>query len=485
MGNPSFIKIEEDIVLLDFSSVPHVKIQFRQQQKGKRYYRIKCVADSTYTPGFSTTYLYLGDYTSASDVVNSVLFPITSVKDGSFQDSSFEDLFTEYSDNALLRVKAYLESSATAAFSTSDTSSESKLLDIRLSEDGDFGPAWTCPTWLDERYSTVAGIRTITESDQKGAQGASRFRFNITQATARYGTTLERYSLTVTGGFSHNLTPEHVVNVGTDYLSLTEYYKLVGDVTVAFTVEDSRGMRTSFTRTITIVPYKSLYLTLNNSHRQGGTGSTVLLDFAGRWYGSPLTLTCTGIKAYEKGSSTAYASLDPTIAVSGTSFSFSGVWSGVTFDADKSYKITATFSDTVKTVTVTIPIPVGTPVLSIRDKKVGVNNSSPSFALDVGGIIGQNGQAIMGFVKEIVDETSSNSVDLNDYKTAGYYFYYTLVNDAYHFPNTTNANRACVVEVVGFGSYLIQKLFYLDDPETYIRTYNTYGWTSWKKVTMA
>ena len=483
MGNPQLRHID-NINLTSFSSTAYVRMEWWQQRKGKRYYRLKLTKYTGFSPSdFPTTYLYLGSYDTVPNYYYTATFAIESVKNSSLVNTSFEALFTRYSDRTSLRVMVELQSSANSSFSSYETSTESRWFDINLTGDN-FGPTWTCPTWIDEKYATIAGVRTLTGSNRKGVQGVSRIRFDISTATGRYGTTVESYSIAVTGGFSHNLTPSHVSNVGTDYLSLNTYYKLVGDVSVTFTVTDSRGMKTSFTRTITIVSYKSLYLTTDNSHRQGGTGSTVLLDFTGRWFGSPLSLTCTGIEAYEEGSSTVYASLNPTITVSGTSFSFSGVWSGVTFDSDKSYKITATFSDTVKTVTLTIPIPVGTPVLSIRDKKVGVNNSSPSYALDVGGVIGQNGQAIMGFVKEIVDETSSNSVDLNNYKTAGYYVYGTLVNDVYHFPNTTNANRACVVEVVGFGSYIIQKLFYLYDAETHVRAYNTYGWTSWKKVTM-
>ena len=482
MGNPQLLHTES-INLYDFTSTPYVRIQFWQQHSGKRYYRLKLTEYPSYSTGFPTTYLYLGSYDSVPNWYYTVSFGIQSVKNSSLVNTSFQALFTQYSDRTTLRVMVVLQSSASSSFSSYETSTESRWIDINLKGDN-FGPTWTCPTWIDERYSTNAGVATLTGSNQKGVQGVSRIRFNISQATARYGTSIESYSIKVTGGFSHNLTPSHVYNVGTDYLSLDTYYKLVGDVTVEFSVTDTRGMRTVFTRKITVVPYKSLYLTNNDTHRQGGTGSTVVLNFSGQWYGSPLTLTCTGIVAKEEGSSSTHASLTPTLTVSGTFFSYNAVWSGVTFDSKKAYTIVATFTDTVKTVTITLPVPVGTPVLSIRDKKVGINNPSPTYSLDVGGIIGQNGHPAMGFVKEIVDETSSNSVDLNDYKDAGYYVYGTLVNDVYHFPNTGNANRVCVVEVVGYGSWIIQKLFYLYDGETHIRAYNTYGWTSWKKVTM-
>lgn len=482
MGNPILYSID-DLKLTRFLDDHYITFKFWQRSTAKRYYRLRCIVSSATPSEFSTIYIYLGSVTTSSKSDYTVLRRIEKITNASSQVITFEELFTQFPDSSTLRPSCYLQSSPREDFSSGvEESNESRLFSIKLVGDN-FGPTWSAPTWIDELYSTNEGVALLTGSSNKGLQGVSRIRFDFPEATARYGTTIDHYSIVVTGGFSHTLTPGHIHTVGYDYLPLKTYYKLVGEVTVTFSVEDSRGMTTSITRTITIIPYKPLYLSVNNTHRQGGTGSTVLLDFSGRWHGSPLTLTCKGIKAYEEGSSTVYASLDPTIMVSGTSFSFSGVWDRVTFDPDKAYKVIATFTDIVKTVTLTFPIPVGTPVLSIRDKRVGIQNSSPSYTLDVSGIIGQNGHPIVGYVREIVDETASNSVDLNNYTDAGYYVYSSLANDANHFPNATDANRACVVEVLGFGSYIIQKLFYLNNAETHIRTFSSSGWSSWKKVT--
>ena len=481
MGNPQLQNIKS-INLYNFTTTPYVRIEWWQQHKGKRYYRLKLTEYSGFSPsGFPTTYLYLGSYETVPNYNYTASFAIESVKTSSLVNTSFEALFTRYPTFSSLRVMVALQSSTSSSFSSYETSPESRWFDIVLKGNG-FGPTWSCPTWIDLKYSSNAGVRTLTGSNQKGVQGVSNIRFIIPTATGRYGTTVDGYSITVTGGFSHNLTPSEVSSVAIDHLNLTTYYKLVGSVTVTFTVTDSRGMRTSFTRTITIVPYKELYLASDNTHRQGGTGSTVLLDFTGRWYGSPLTLSCTGIKAYEEGSSTVYASLDPAVTVSGTSFSFSGVWNGVTFDPEKSYKVIATFTDTVETVSLILSLSVGTPVMSIRDKKVGIQNSSPTYTLDVGGIIGQNGHPIVGYVKEIADEDTSNSVDLNDYTDTGYYVYFHMVDSVKNFPDITNPNRACIVETIAYGSYKIQKLYYVADCEIYIRTKGLYSFTSWKKV---
>ena len=478
MGNPRLLEILDDIKLSSFSETPNVRIKFFQQNKGTRYYRLKCEAN-TYNPSFPTTYLYLGSYTTDPRWNYKVSFPVDSVKNSSLQNISFEALFTQFPDSSEFRPTVHLQSSTDSSFPSNktETSTESKLLSIVLVGDN-FGPTWTCPTWVDEKYSTLAGVATLTESDQKGLQGVSRIRFNFTAASGRYGTTIDSYSVTVTGGFSHNLSPSHVSTVGTDYLSLNTYYKLVGDVTVTFTVTDSRGMNTVFTQTITIVPYKALYMTMNDTHRQGGTGSTVILSFSGRWYGSPLTLTCTGIEAKEEGSSGIFASLTPTITPQGSSFSYYYVWSGVSFDAKKAYTITATFTDTVRTVTLALPIPVGTPVLSIRNQRIGVNNPNPSanFSLDVNGIIAQNGYPVMGYCGTIGD---SLSVDLNNYTETGFYAYTGESSDAYHFPSALDETSKLMLIVIATSAYRVQILYDVDTGARYSRTYDAW-WSSWQ-----
>ena len=479
MDTLKLINIADGIALTSFSTAPAVKLKFHQDIEGARYYRLKCEASSTYSPGFPTTYLYLGAVKTVPNYNYNATFTVQSVKDSSLSDTSFEALFTLFPDNAELRVGVKLQSSANTDFSgTVQESTESYLLSITLTGD-DFGPAWTCPTWVDQKYSTIAGVAALTGSDQKGLQGVSGIRFSLPVATARYGTALESYSIAVSGGYPHTLTPQHVSQVGTDLLSLTTYYKLVGDVTVIFTVTDSRGMSTVFTRTLTIVPYKQLYLTVNNTHRQGGTGSTVILDFAGRWQGEPLEdtdLTCTGIVAKEEGSSATFASLTPSLTISGNSFSYQATWSGVTFDPAKAYTVTATFKDTVKTVVLTFPIPVGTPVLSIRNAKVGVNNPSPFYALDVGGVIAQNGYPVMGYRGIIGD---SLSADLNDCVETGLYVYKGGSADAYHFPNALDETAHILLKVYAAEGCRVQTLFDVSTGYEYSRAYDG-SWTSWR-----
>ena len=488
MGNPQLRAVESDIELTSFSTDTYVRIKFYQQTKGTRYYRLRCFHKTgDYAPSdFPVTYLYLGSYTTDPSWEYVSSFRIQSVKNSSLVNTSFETLFTRYSNVVELRPTVELQSSDNSNFSGYETSSEQRVLSIRLKGDN-FGPAWSCPSWTDLMYASTAGVRTLTGSDQNGVQSVSRLRFTYTAATARYGTSISSYSINVSGGFSTVYTPAQMASGAWHILlNLSQYYKLKGSVSAVFTVEDTRGMKTSFTRTITIVPYKTVYLTSNETHRQGGTGSTVLLNFAGVWHGSPLTLTCQSVTAYEEGSSAAYASLTPTVTVSGTSFSYARAWSGVTFDSKKAYTVSAVFSDTISTVTLTIPIPVGTPVMSIRNSKVGIENASPTYTLDVNGTIAQNDYPVLGYGGLIGDTESAN---LNNYTETGYYIYKAGDSrDVVNFPgNNTNTHLLMMVICAeGYNNYKygVQKAWWPSTGDEYIRTFYGSSFTSWKKVTM-
>lgn len=490
MGNPKFYSID-DLNIYSFNSVVrYVTIKWKQQYKGNRYYRIK-LTKSSYSPSdFTTTYLYLRPYITDPNWIYTYSFSITSVKTSSLTDTSFEALFTQYSTRDVLRVYANLQSSASSNFVSPETSDETLDFSIFLKGDS-FAPSWsTQPSWRDIYYVSNPGIRALTGSDQKGCQGVSNIRFDIPDATAKYGTSIDEYKIDIGGYFSYTLTQAQLTEAGNKYnLNLAgadnNLRNVSGSVSVTISVEDTRGFITTWQRQLTIVPYSTIKLTSDDTHRQGGVGSTVKLDFKGSWHGSPLTLSCISVKAYEEGSSTEYASITPTLTISGKSFSYSGTWDNVAFDPKKTYKLIAIFTDTLTSPQIKLSIPVGTPVMSIRDEKVGINNPSPQSALDVNGIIKQNGHNILGFVKIIEPQSGSDTVDLNDCNDTGYYAYYTIVNNILNFPNTTNPNRACLVETLSFGSYKIMKLFYLNNAETHIRTKSLYSWGSWKKITMS
>lgn len=469
MSTASFLEIVQHINLVSFTKQASVKIRWWNDTAGKFYYRLRCEASRYTRPDFPTTYLYIGNgYSTVPDYYYNMQFGVTKITDVNGNITSFEALFTRYPDVQSLRPTATLEIADNAEFTGAVIEADNTHdLDINLDSSGSFGPAWVKPTWADIK-SGIAGVKTLTGDDAfKGVQGFSEIRFDYPTASGRYGTSVEHYTLTVAGGLSVAYTPDELEAAqGHIYMALSDYRNLTGDTSVTFTVEDSRGMITRYQATLTVVAYKTPYLSMNDTHRQGGTGSTVILDFSGMWNGAPLTMSCQSVTAYEEGSSQALYTLVPAISVSGTSFSVHHVWDAVRFDSGKAYRIVAVFSDTVQEISIILPIPVGTPVLSIRDKRIGINNPSPQTALDVSGVISQNNMAVLGNIEEIKDEID-DSVDLNDYLTAGIYAYLDLAETINHFPAE---NAPLLLEVLRFGDLWIQKAYYVDTGAVYIRT---------------
>lgn len=485
MGNPQFLSVEDNIVITNFSGSTYVRIKFWQQHEGSRYYRLRCFhRTGDYAPSdFPVTYIYLGSYSTSPAYQYTVSFKIQSAS------PSFQSLFERYNNLVTLSPSVELQSSASSSFNSYETSNEVQILNIQI-KGSFFDPLWSRPTWEDEMYTVSAGVRTLTGSPSKGVRGFSVIRFNIPQATALYNTTITKYNINVSGAFSASYTPQEMAAGGWKfYLRLPSFPKLYGSVNVTFSVVDSRGSETSFSSFVQIVNYQKPYLTVNDTHRQGGTGSTLILNIKGEWNGSPLTdsmLTCDSITAYEQGSSTPLATLTPSLMISNKSFSYAATWDGVTFDSKKSYSISVVISDTVQTVTITFPVTVGIPVMAIRRDRVGVNNPDPQAALDVTGEIFQNGFPTLGYVGLIGDSDSAN---LNDYTDTGYYVYKAGDSrEVSNFPegNTNTHLLMMVISAKGYNDYKygVQKVWWPLTGDEYTRTFYANSFSAWKKVTV-
>lgn len=446
-----------DIKVSGFGRAQNVTLRFYQSDANYKYYRLKLTAT-----GIAPMYIYLGKYVTNPQYVYTHLFSfndstqVYAEYSGGLHASSFEGYFTQYyPDTGAPRFSVFLQSSTSSGFPSSSTteSTASRVLSIVLNENN-FAPTWVVPTYVDTKYSTSPGIQALTESPYKGAQSVSDIAFTFESATAQYGATISKYTLNVEGAFAKSYTPPQIRTP--KHLDLSLYPNLSGYVKVTFTVEDSRGFTRSFDSLVQIVPYSKIELTQNNTHRQGGTGQTVILDFAGQWHGSPLTLTCQGITAYEQGSATPFATLTPAVTVTGNTFSYQDDWNGVAFDRNKAYTITAVFTDDVSTAELTLSIPVGTPVIAVRNQKVGINNANPQTELDVIGTIQQNGMPVLAYMGEI---GTAESCNLNDYTNSGYYFYSGGSANVNHFPTGYTKTTKFFLLVLDMGNYKIQKTF--------------------------
>ena len=179
--------------------------------------------------------------------------------------------------------------------------------------------------------------------------------------------------------------------------------------------------------------------------------------------------------------------LVPSLMIGNGTFSYQAVWNNASFNSKKAYTITAVFTDTVKTVTLTFPIPVGTPVLAIRNHRVGINNPSPDddFSLDVTGIIAQNAYPVIGYRGFIGTAESAN---LNDYTESGFYIYTCESSEVKNFPNN-NSNMQLLLLVIcakGYANqnYGVQKAWDPSSGNEYTRTFHGSSFKTWKKVTV-
>lgn len=446
-----------DIKVSGFGRAQNVTLRFYQSDANYKYYRLKLTAT-----GIAPMYIYLGKYVTNPQYVYAHSFSfndstqVYAEYSGGLHASSFEGYFTQYyPDTRAPRFSVFLQSSTSSGFPSSSTteSTASRVLSIVLTGNN-FSPAWVVPTYVDTKYSTSPGIQALTESPYKGAQSVSDIAFTFENATPQYGATISKYTMNIEGAFVGSYTPPQIRTP--KHLDLSLYPNLSGYVKVTFTVEDSRGFTRSFDSLVQIVPYSKIELTQNNTHRQGGTGQTIILDFVGQWHGSPLTLTCQGITAYEQGSTTPFATLTPAVTVTGNTFSYQDDWSGVSFDRSKAYTITAVFTDDVSTAELTLPIPVGTPVIAVRNQKVGINNANPQTELDVIGTIQQNGMPVLAYMGEI---GTAEECNLNAYTNSGYYFYSGGSANVTAFPAGYTKTTKFFLLVLDMGNYKIQKTF--------------------------
>lgn len=462
-----------------FNSTQYVTVKLYQSESNHKYYRLKLTA-----AGVADMYIYLGQYVTNPNYVYTHTFGFNDTQNvyshysGSLHQSSFEAYFRQYfTDIYAPQFSVILQSSTSSSFSSNVTSSaQSRTLSIVLTGNN-FSPTWVAPTYVDTKYSTSPGIQALTRSPYKGAQSVSDIAFTFESATPQYGATISKYTMNIEGAFVRSYTPPQIRTP--KHLDLSLYPNLSGYVKVTFTAEDSRGFTRSFDRLIQIVPYNKVELVVNNTHRQSNTGTTVILDFEGKWYGdtTKLTLSCNGITAYEEGSQTPFATITPTPTIDGKSFYIDDlVWSGVSFDQDKGYTIVAEFNDGVTTVDLTLPIPIYTPVLSIRNKKVGINNSQPQSALDVNGVIQQNGLPVMGYMGEI---GTAESCNFNDYTETGFYFYNGNSAQISNSPSGfIKTHKALLMTVKINSTHIVQRLYNLSLNTSAFRTRDN-SWNSW------
>lgn len=257
--------------------------------------------------------------------------------------------------------------------------------------------------------TTAAGV---TGNNQILIQSVSTLQVTASAATAKNGATISSYSVSAGGSTASSTTV--TLNVGKIYTS--------GTVPIIVTAIDSRGYTSSATVNITVIAYKSIDITTAIMRRVNEIEPVTQVTLEGDI--TPVKVNNVNKNTlrklyyqYKRTDASAYSSL--TDITSFATFNDSGF----TFTSDEWLSLDANYSwyvrfyvyDNLTDDTATITVSQGTPLISFRRKKVGINKREPTQALDVDGNIAANGVIVLGYVGHVEG-------DFNNYKNGGIFF---------------------------------------------------------------
>lgn len=257
--------------------------------------------------------------------------------------------------------------------------------------------------------TTAAGV---TGNNQILIQSVSTLQVTASAATAKNGATISSYSVSAGGSTASSTTV--TLNVGKIYTS--------GTVPIIVTAIDSRGYTSSATVNITVIAYKSIDITTAIMRRVNEIEDVTQVTLEGDI--TPVKVNNVNKNTlrklyyqYKRTNASAYSSL--TDITSFATFNDSGF----TFTSDEWLSLDANYSwyvrfyvyDNLTGDTATITVSQGTPLISFRRKKVGINKREPTQALDVDGNIAANGVIVLGYVGHVEG-------DFNNYKNGGIFF---------------------------------------------------------------
>lgn len=257
--------------------------------------------------------------------------------------------------------------------------------------------------------TTAAGV---TGNNQILIQSVSTLQVTASAATAKNGATISSYSVSAGGSTASSTTV--TLNVGKIYTS--------GTVPIIVTTIDSRGYTSSATVNITVIAYESIDITTAIMRRVNEVEDVTQVTLEGDI--TPVKVNNVNKNTlrklyyqYKRTDASAYSSLTDitsfaTFTDSGFTFT-SDEW--LSLDANYSWYVRFYVYDNLTGDTATITVSQGTPLISFRRKKVGINKREPAQALDVDGNIAANGVIVLGYAGHVEG-------DFNNYKNGGIFF---------------------------------------------------------------
>ena len=344
-------------------------------------------------------------------------------------------------------------------------------------------PTFTTFTYADTETETT----DITGNDQVLIQSYSDLVVTLTAGTANNGATISGYSLSI-GDISLSFTGT-TIDAGAVGSS--------GQLTLTVTCTDSRGYSTSVSTPVTVLPYLKPRFNTYQLRRRNEIGTLVQLSFTG----AVSSLIVNNVEKnsvvqvkfkYKKTSEaeSAYQTVDLTndLTISGLSFSYSNQQL-FDLDAMSSYNFVFYVYDELGDLSVYVLEDIlnqGTPIVSLRKRtslnnrpRVGVNNPTPVYELDVHGDIAMHDLIVQGFVAELDEEFLGTL-------TAGGIYAQADSSKAVTTRSYPENSKPGLLEVLPTtGGAVIQRYTLFDMTAVYLRCYQNSSWSSWKSHSLS
>lgn len=237
-------------------------------------------------------------------------------------------------------------------------------------------PTFSGFTYQDNNSTSTA----VTGNNQILIQGISTLKVTASAATAKNGATISSYS--VVAGDATKASTSTEISVGK--------VNSTGTVPIIVTAIDSRGYTSSATVNVTVIAYENIDIKTAVMRRINEVEAYSEVTISGNI--KPVIISGANKNSlnylyyrYKKTSDSTYSdyyNLTSSTEYDDSGFIFeSSEW--LNLDPDYSYYVQFLVTDKLSSDTVTLTVPQGTPLLSFRRKKVGVNNRNPQAGLDI------------------------------------------------------------------------------------------------------
>lgn len=280
----------------------------------------------------------------------------------------------------------------------------------------------SAPIFKDFTHKDIfASSVALTGNNQIYIKGLSELQIVVGDATANNGATITSYRVTV-GSKSKSFT--------TNPMNFKEITDISGNVTLTVEVVDSRGFSTAITKIIQVIDFERVSITAFSIRRRNEVEPTVQLKLSGNfspvkianapknkikeaWFRYALTKSTVLSAEWHALQLSSMESDSGRFEINTAELSDeNGV---IDFDPNNQYVVEVRVEDEATMDKITLIVNKGMPLVSYRNKKVGINNPNPQGALDVrNGNILMNGYVVQGFVAELGD-----TEHLDDLKSSG------------------------------------------------------------------